>query len=67
MRTFAAVAGLGCAALAVAPAWLSRGGTLPGSGLFALLAAVAVAGLLSSLIATRAAVTGGMLDALRAE
>jgi putative ABC transport system permease protein len=60
-------AGLVCAVLAVAPAWLSRGGTLPGAGLFALLAAVAVAGLLSSLVATRAAVSGGMLEALRAE
>jgi ABC-type antimicrobial peptide transport system permease subunit len=61
------VAGVGCALLAVAPAWLSRGGALPGAGLAALLAAVAVAGIISSLIATRAALGGRMLDALRAE
>jgi hypothetical protein len=53
--------------LAVAPAWLGRGGTMPGAGLVALLGAVLVAGLLSSLLATRAALGGRMLEALRAE
>jgi hypothetical protein len=61
------LAGTGCAVLAVAPAWFSRGGTRPGVGLFLLLVAVAIAGLVSSLIATRAALQGGMLDALAAE
>jgi putative ABC transport system permease protein len=60
-------AGAGCAALAVAPAWLGRGGTLPGLGLLGLLIAVAAAGLVSSIIATRAALRGNMLEALRAE
>jgi putative ABC transport system permease protein len=60
-------AGAGCAALAVAPAWLGRGGTLPGPGLLGLLLAVAIAGLLSSIVATRAALGGNMLESLRAE
>ena len=33
-------AGVGCAAIAIAPAWLGRGGALPGAGLILLLAAV---------------------------
>jgi hypothetical protein len=61
------LAGAGCAALAVAPAWFGRSGQLPGAGLIVLLAAVAVAGMLSSLIATRAALSGNMLAALKAE
>ncbi|MDQ3213913.1 MAG: ABC transporter permease [Acidobacteriota bacterium] len=60
-------AGAGSAVLAVAPAWFSRGGVRPGAGLLALLLAVAAAGLLSSFIATRAALRGNMLEALRAE
>jgi len=60
------IAGVLCAAIAIAPAWLGRG-TLPGTGLMALLAAVIIAGLLSSLVAMRAALAGGMLEALRAE
>jgi ABC-type antimicrobial peptide transport system permease subunit len=60
-------AGAACAALAASPAWLGRQGSLPGAGLALLLLAVAAAGLLSSVIATRAAVRGNMLDALRAE
>lgn len=60
-------AGAGCAALAVAPAWLGRGGSTPGAGLAALLGAVAVAGILSSFIATRAALRGNMLAALKTE
>jgi hypothetical protein len=55
------------AALAIAPAWLEREGTLPGSGVALLLAGVAAAGLVSSVIATRAALRGNMLAALRAE
>jgi hypothetical protein len=61
------IAGAGCAALAVAPAWLDRGGSRPGTGLAVLLAIVAVSGLLSSLVATRAALGGRLLDALRSE
>jgi ABC-type antimicrobial peptide transport system permease subunit len=60
-------AGAGCAALAVAPAWFGHGGMVPGPGLIALLIAVAVAGLVSSMIATRAALRGNLLEALRAE
>jgi hypothetical protein len=59
--------GAGCAVLAVAPAWLGRGGTTPGAGLLVLLASVATAGLISSLVATRAALRGSVLAALRAE
>ena len=61
------LAGAVCAAIAIAPAWLGRGGTLPGAGLIGLLAGVVVAGLLSSFVATRAALSGKMMDALRAE
>jgi ABC-type antimicrobial peptide transport system permease subunit len=61
------ISGAVCAALAIAPAWLGRGGALPGRGLVLLLAAVAVAGLVSSVVATRAALRGNMLEALRAE
>ena len=61
------VAGTASAAIAIAPAWLGRGGALPGAGLMLLLAAVVVAGILSSAIATRAALGGRILDALRAE
>ena len=61
------VAGTASAAIAIAPAWLGRGGALPGVGLMLLLAAVVVAGVLSSAIATRAALRGRILEALRAE
>ena len=59
--------GVACAALAIVPAWLGRGGAVPGPGLLGLLVAVALAGLLSSLVATRAALGGTLLDALRVE
>jgi putative ABC transport system permease protein len=59
-------AGAGSAAIAIAPAWVGRG-TLPGAGLAALLLAVIAAGILSSQMATRAALRGSVLDALRAE
>ncbi len=61
------IAGVACAALAVAPAWLGRGGAAPGQGLLLLLVAVAAAGLLSSILATRAALRGTLLSALRVE
>jgi ABC-type antimicrobial peptide transport system permease subunit len=55
------------AAIAITPAWIGRAGRLPGSGLILLLVAVSLSGLLSSIVATRAASRGRMLDALRAE
>jgi len=60
-------AGIASAAIAIAPAWLGRGGAMPGAGLMLLLAAVACAGVVSSMIATRAALGGRILEALRAE
>ncbi|MGH9370575.1 MAG: FtsX-like permease family protein, partial [Vicinamibacterales bacterium] len=61
------LAGAGCAIIAIAPAWLGRGGSAPGAGLVLLLAGVVVAGLLSAVAATRAALSGRLLQALRAE
>jgi putative ABC transport system permease protein len=60
-------AGAGCALIAIAPAWLARGGGAPGIGLVLLLAGVAIAGVVSAIAATRAAVSGRLLQALRAE
>lgn len=60
-------AGVACAVLAVAPAWLGRHGSLPGGGLALLLLGVAVAGVVSSFAATRAALGGNVLGALRGE
>ena len=59
-------AGTVCALIAIVPAWLERGST-PGVGLVLLLAGVLVAGLLSAAAATRAALSGELLRALRAE
>jgi ABC-type antimicrobial peptide transport system permease subunit len=56
-----------CALVAIAPAVADRGGRLGGAGGSWLLAAVLVAGLLSSVVATRAALRAPLLDALRAE
>lgn len=61
------IGGSVCAAIAVAPAWVGHGGALPGLGLAGLLAAVIVVGFVSSLIATRAALRGRVLEGLRAE
>ncbi len=61
------VAGTACAVIAVAPAWFGHEGTGPGIGLLFLLISVIVAGLLSSIIAVRAALRGRMLEALSAE
>ena len=60
-------AGAGCALIAVAPAWLARGGSGPGIGLGLLLIAIAVVGIVAAAVATRAAVSGRLLEALRAE
>lgn len=59
-------AGVLSAVLAVVPAWTARGGG-PGLVLVVLLGGVLVAGVLSALLATRAALSGGTLDALRSE
>jgi putative ABC transport system permease protein len=61
------IGGSVCAAIAVAPAWLGHGGALPSFGLAGLLAAVIVVGFVSSVIATRAALRGRVLEGLRAE
>lgn len=60
-------AGVLCAALAVAPAWLHQGGSRSPAGLLVLLAIVVAAGLISALAATRAAAGGAVLEALRSE
>jgi ABC-type antimicrobial peptide transport system permease subunit len=60
------VAGAGCAALAIVPALAARGGG-PTAMLGALLLAVALAGLVSSMFATMAALRSPLLAALRAE
>jgi ABC-type antimicrobial peptide transport system permease subunit len=60
-------AGVLSAVLAVAPAWLGRSGARPGATLALLLAAVAVAGVFSSMIAARAALRTNLLESLRAE
>jgi hypothetical protein len=62
------VTGAVCAALAIAPAVAERGGRLPlTSGGVLLLFAVLAVGLISSLVATRAAVRGPLLESLRYE
>jgi ABC-type antimicrobial peptide transport system permease subunit len=60
-------AGVVSALLAVIPAWTGGSGGGPGLMLVVLLGGVVMAGLVSSILATRAAVGGRMLDALRAE
>jgi putative ABC transport system permease protein len=61
-------AGVAAAIVAIAPTVMARGGRLPLTAAGALLlVAVLAAGLLSSAIATRAALRAPLLDALRAE
>jgi ABC-type antimicrobial peptide transport system permease subunit len=61
-------AGVVCALVAIAPAVLERGGRVPATATAVLLlSAVFVAGLLSSFIATRAALHTPLLAALRSE
>lgn len=60
-------AGVLSAVLAVAPAWTERSGGGPGLMLAVLLGGVVVAGVLSAALATRAALRGAVLGALRAE
>jgi hypothetical protein len=60
--------GIVCALIAVLPAALARGGRPPtGAGSWLLLFAVLAAGMVASIVATRAAVRSRLLDALRAE
>jgi len=61
------VVGAACALVAIAPAVTERGGRLPVAGSALLLVAVLAAGLLSSVVATRVALRGSLLGALRAE
>ena len=60
-------AGTVCALVAIAPAWIERGGQFPVVSLGGLLLAVAAAGLASSLAATLVAVRSPLLAALRSE
>ncbi len=61
------VTGTGCAIVAIAPAWLERGGGVPLLSLGGLLLVVVATGLTASLAATVAAVRSPLLGALRAE
>jgi ABC-type lipoprotein release transport system permease subunit len=62
------IAGAACAALAITPAVLDRGGRLPlTSGGVLLLFAVFATGLLSSLVATGAATRSPLLESLRSD
>jgi putative ABC transport system permease protein len=60
--------GTSCAMIAIAPAISERGGRLPTTAAGALLlVAVSIAGLLSSVVATRAALHRPLVEALRSE
>jgi ABC-type lipoprotein release transport system permease subunit len=60
--------GIACASVAIVPAIAQRGGHLPVTGSAALLlGAVFAAGLMSSLVATRAALRTPLLQSLRSE
>jgi len=61
-------AGAGSALIAIAPAALARGASLPGGpGLWAMLGGVFLTGLLSSAVATKAAMQSRLLEALRTD
>ncbi len=60
-------AGTACALIAIAPAWLDRGGRLPFASMGVLLASVMLAGLLASWLALRLATRAPILTALRSE
>jgi ABC-type antimicrobial peptide transport system permease subunit len=59
--------GTACAIAAVLPAMREHGGQLPAAGAALLVVAVFAAGLLSSAMATRAALQTPLLEALRSE
>ena len=68
LLAFGLVAGAVCALIAIGPAAAERGGRLPaGAGAWLLLIAVFGTGLVSSLVAARAAIQARLLDALRTE
>ena len=68
LLTCGLVAGAVCALVAIAPAAIDRGGRLPvGAGLWLLLFAVFGTGIVSSIVATKAAMQARLLEALRAE
>jgi ABC-type antimicrobial peptide transport system permease subunit len=59
--------GTSCALVAIAPAWLERGGGVPVVSLAVLLGVVVATGLIASLAATVAALRSPLLLALRTE
>jgi putative ABC transport system permease protein len=59
--------GVLCALIAVAPAWIERGGQLPALTLLPVLGGVFAVGLLISILATAAALRGAVLSSLRSE
>ena len=59
--------GMSCALVAIAPAWLERGGGVPVVSLAVLLGVVVATGLTASLVATVAALRSPLLHALRTE
>ncbi|MXY24026.1 MAG: ABC transporter permease, partial [Acidobacteria bacterium] len=61
------LAGTACAIIAIAPAWLERGGAVPVVSLAVLLIVVIAAGLTSSVAATVAAARSPLLGSLRTE
>jgi len=68
LLTWGLAIGVVCALVAIAPALLERGGRLPDAAPgAAMLVAVFLAGLLSSVMAARAALSTPLLEALRSE
>ena len=61
------VIGAVCALVAIAPAFLARGGHLPNPSLALLLLAAPAAGMIASLAAVRAVTRAPLLETLRAE
>jgi ABC-type antimicrobial peptide transport system permease subunit len=61
------VTGAVCALVAIAPAFMARGGHLPNPSLALLLLAVPLAGMAASLAAVRAVTRSPLLETLRAE
>jgi putative ABC transport system permease protein len=59
--------GILAAAVALIPQWAPHGASVPWSTLFALLGAIAVAGLLAGWLATRSALSAPLLPALRGD
>ena len=59
--------GVVCALLSIVPALMDGGGRLPGGFLLVLLCGVLAAGLITSVVATAAALRSPLLSALRAE